>query len=177
MESLVEFLVHPADHKSLQQSCRRLENYICGSGPVLEALSIFCGRDLSGETWYWTFYTPTPIAAWVVCSLWGLYCMFKHTTSSGSFKGWNMKYRRFWPRFLTPKICNSICWALFVMTWGLGFGYQLYAYVSYFQVSEVNKAWSFGQIIAITVWAPFSAEYVNLEISKHRPLPFPLLNS
>ena len=72
-----------------------LENHICGSGPVLETLSIFCGRDLSGETWYWTFYTPTPIAAWVVCSLWGLYCMFKHATSSGSIEGWNMKYRRF----------------------------------------------------------------------------------
>lgn len=78
-----------------------------------------------------------------------------------------------WTRkYLDSKIHNHIWQSLFVITWSASFGYQLYLYSSFFQRSVVDSSWGFGQIVAITVWAPCFAEYLNLEFSKYTPSPF-----
>ncbi len=41
-----------------------------------------------------------------------------------------------------------------------------------FRLFELNGSYSFGQVVAITVWVPSLIEYINLEIRKNCILHF-----
>ena len=61
---------------------------------------------------------------------------------------------------------------LFVSTWSLSFGYQFYPYSIVFSNAEVDTTWSFGQMVATTIWAPCLVEYLNLELSEYFTAPY-----
>ncbi|KAE8445926.1 hypothetical protein EG329_012705 [Mollisiaceae sp. DMI_Dod_QoI] len=53
----------------------------------------------------------------------------------------------------------------FVLTWTMSFTCQFYIYIEYLRTSGfVSTSWTFGQIVAITVWATCLVEYLNLEV-------------
>ena len=55
---------------------------------------------------------------------------------------------------------------LFVATWSISFAYQFYFFSFYWRMQEISNEWSFGQIIAVSVWLPSIVEYIYLLISK-----------
>jgi len=56
--------------------------------------------------------------------------------------------------------------------------YQGLLYYNYFALKLVDPAgWSFGQIIAITVWIPVISDYLHLQFSKPFAPAFPLFSS
>lgn len=40
-----------------------------------------------------------------------------------------------------------------------------YQFALFFQDSYISPTWSFGQIIAVTIWAPCVVEYIDIEIN------------
>ena len=61
---------------------------------------------------------------------------------------------------------------LFVLTWSLSFGYRFYLYNVVFSNAEIDTTWSFGQIVAITIWAPCLVKYPNLELNEYPTAPY-----
>ena len=55
-----------------------------------------------------------------------------------------------------------IFYMLFPFSWATAFGYQYGGFVLFFLHSEIVNSWSFGQIVAITVWVPCVAEFIYL---------------
>ena len=51
-----------------------------------------------------------------------------------------------------------------MLVWTLSFGYQFFLYSRSFRSSVINNEWSFGQIVAVIIWAPSLVETLNLEI-------------
>ena len=160
-------------------------------GSVGHTLYPLCGTwDLRNNaigssifTGYWLW----PV--WAYCMMWLLICIIRH---------WYDGRRIFSPphwwsprRILTryPRIrkfskevstCRS--WtAISCITWPLCFACQFYLFSIYFKHSVISQQWTFGQIIAVTVWAPSMVEYVYIEYngvveaSKYRyPAPLQL---
>lgn len=50
----------------------------------------------------------------------------------------------------------------FPFSWTVAFGYQYGGFVLFFLHSEIANSWTFGQIVAITVWVPCVAEFIYL---------------
>ena len=73
---------------------------------------------------------------------------------------------------LSSKVWSRLSMGLFVLTWSLSFGYQFYLYNIVFSNAEIDTTWSFGQIVAITIWAPCLVEYLNLELSEYPTAPY-----
>ena len=65
------------------------------------------------------------------------------------------------------KLGKRLSQGLFVVTWSLSLGYQLWLYAVILRGSIINYTWSFGQILPILVWAPCLAEFINLETSNY----------
>ena len=145
---------------------------ICGGNSATTLLQKWCGSPkpvvtgiqisiiLSG--WNWVL--------WSICLLWLSYCIFEKlhdpsivTSSSSAAQGRGssriryIRTRRFPP---TPKPMKCIWWCSFAISWPLVLGYQLYLYSLFFTSSQINTEWSFGQIVAITVWAPCLADFI-----------------
>lgn len=60
---------------------------------------------------------------------------------------------------------------IFVTSWKLCMIWLFYQFALFFQDSYISPTWSFGQIIAVTIWAPCVVEYIDIEISKfHRDI-------
>ncbi len=58
-------------------------------------------------------------------------------------------------------------WILYITVWGL----YIYVFATYFMILKswpTMTTWTFGQIVAITVWVPVLFEYGNLEVCKSR---------
>ena len=58
-----------------------------------------------------------------------------------------------------------------------GFAVQLYLSSLYFKDDLISSSWTFGQIIAITVWAPSLFEFIYLEIGEINLQPPPIFHS
>ena len=147
-------------------SCREinlksLSNLLCGSDDELSPLD-FTLRPTATIKWIWLL--------WASCLLWLLYCVLKQLllikflrSKAGWLKNNRKSLEDSWIRkCVNIRTQNRLWKALY----SLSFGYQFYLYSTFFRTSFVDKSWGFGQIVAITVWAPCFAEYLNLEVSK-----------
>ena len=82
------------------------------------------------------------------------------------FKSHKHRFATVFHSVFTGKVWNHIYQGAFAITLSFGFGFQFFLYAGAFQQTEVSNTWNFGQIVAITVWAPCLMEFLNLEISK-----------
>ena len=46
-----------------------------------------------------------------------------------------------------------------LVVWSLCFGYHIYLYSPFSRNNLVSRVWTFGQIIAVTAWAPSIVEF------------------
>lgn len=132
----------------------------CGTNVNYSVVGLYGNVDISTEIRY--------LLMWAHSCLWLLYYIFR--------KLWTEPLlQQILPSFMT-RLSHSrmlhwgktVTWSwqcLSIMAWSLSFGYQFYLYSLVFAQSAVSTKWTFGQIVAITVWAPCLVEYVNLEIS------------
>ena len=141
---------------------------IMGDQSLAAQSRIVCGSD-SGNlgtqaelstikfSWVWLIY--------VNCVLWGLYCIVKHVIepTRGESSRWNRL-----SRFLTKPYVPTFTYTFFAITWILSFTYHFWLYNFLNKNSLVSQTWTFGQIIAVVVWAPSIVEFLYVEISKLR---------
>ncbi|KAL6717858.1 hypothetical protein ACLMJK_003943 [Lecanora helva] len=108
---------------------------------------------------------------WASCILWLPICALKHWQSRKTMyskpRSWSLdsiskKYT--WVRRVSKEIGTCRAWSLIsCITWSLCFGCQFYLFSVYFGHSVISQQWSFGQIIAVTVWVPSVIEYIYIE--------------
>lgn len=153
----------------------------CGDFLASDLATAWCGsRSLFSDSGH----NPTTInnviwVMWAHSLLWLVYCVSKKLRTSDRFlPGTTIFKSVFQPRFAwgdrLPKsrIGNQLSQGVFVVAWLLSLGYQLWLYAVILRGSITNYTWSFGQILAILIWAPCLVEFINLEISQcSRPLP------
>ena len=65
-----------------------------------------------------------------------------------------------------------IFYVFFPISWAIAFGYQYAGFALFFQHSEIFNSWSFGQIVAVTIWVPCIAEFIYLRWRKCSKLSF-----
>lgn len=144
---------------------QNLTSLFCGPEVVLSDPSVI---STSPSRWAWL--------AWTNALLWLLYCATMQILTMAWVESKAAKLSQSWQRhtltipplqqFLRTPYWNLLWQSLFVATWTASFGYQFYLYSLSFRRSTINNSWGFGQVVAIAVWAPCIAEYLNLEISK-----------
>ena len=118
---------------------------------------------------------------WAHSLLWLIYCVIKKIRSSDRSLPRMAKLGSLCQARLNSvdslamgKRGKSLTQCLFVITWSLSLGYQLWLYAVILRGSIINYNWSFGQILPILFWAPCLADFINLEISKLPLYSFPL---
>ena len=111
---------------------------------------------------------------WAHSLVWLVYCVIKKIrTSNRSLPGMAKLGSFCQPRLNSIEIFGMGKWGkwlsqgLFVITWSLSLGYQLWLYGVILRGSIINYTWSFRQILPILIWAPCVAELINLKISKY----------
>lgn len=147
----------------------------------------FLTRDLLGEVWYqnicgkktgpritdqW-FMKLWPydfIIIWATCSLWVLACVAKKSSesnvSSQKHKGLGfMLYITEGVQIWESKIYKKIAPFVLIL-WITIYAYQFFLLYHYATLPIIPIDWSFGQIVAVTIWIPSVVEFIYLEISK-----------
>ena len=76
----------------------------------------------------------------------------------------SLKYLTRKPPF--DKILPCLGYPLLALVWALCFTYHFYLYSLFTKSHLVSSEWSFGQIIAVTVWIPSIIEYLYIECGK-----------
>ena len=149
--------------------------YGCGRWAP-EQLSPWCGPGFSMPTPVNTRIATSSLnyLIWIIPLLWALYCLLKQSltaeepqkSSRHSFIAGLASKIAFCDRWIKAGLGEEgkdrAFWAIFLASWSIAFGYQFYAYSLYFRHSQIDPTWSFGQIVAITVWIPATAEYIYL---------------
>lgn len=152
----------------------------CGDFLASDLATAWCGsRDLFSDSGH----SPTAInkviwVMWAHSLLWLIYCVSKKLRTSDRFlPGTTIFKSVFQPQFAwhdrlpIGRFGNQLSQGLFVIAWSLSIGYQLWLYAVILRGSITNYTWSFGQLLAILIWAPCLVEFINLEISQcFRPL-------
>lgn len=143
---------------------------LCGSSKL--------GHNAVGPT---TVANHRMLAVWANCVAWFVFCAAKHCYNGEG--NWGKRYGlRFhaacvkYPGLKT--LSRSMCWyrfwmILFLAIWSLCFASQFYLFSVYFEHSVISEQWSFGQIIAVTIWIPSIVEYVYMEYNESGYSPHP----
>lgn len=150
---------------------------ICEHCDISSLSKAWCGREAADPSYIQIFRARGWLwAIWAICLCWLLYCVAcklidtvgsthpRVKTEVQSYPLVSMFTRAL--QKLGKKNWSRLGIGLFVTTWTLSFGYQFYVYSVVYSNAEVDPTWSFGQIVAITIWAPCLVEYLNLELSK-----------
>ena len=136
----------PTEYSRFIPSC--LQNYtsfstICGPKTSIFDIGFEPEARLKNAVWTWVM--------WANSFAWASYCvvlMVQNRHKPDLVKG--------------PK--SRVWYTVFIISWTITFAYQIYDYSLYFFQAQVPMSWSFGQIVAITIWAPCLVEYLYLEI-------------
>ena len=114
---------------------------------------------------------------WVVysnCMLWVIWCIVKHVSNGQSKESYLNRVLKFWDRIPGKIVRNKLSsrtlsysgYTIFLLIWALCFGYHIYWYTILVSHNLVSRTWSFGQIIAVTAWAPSIVEFFYIEYSE-----------
>ena len=147
----------------------------CGSFHAREVLASWCGTDKVFAN-YGLNTKPEGVYLWTIWThsfVWLLYCIYQKVRTGARLQMMLPSFIKKVPRIRDlrwGKAITRILQCLFIIAWSCSFGYQFYLYSLIFAQSTVNTQWTFGQIIAVAVWAPSLVEYFNLEISTFNPL-------
>ena len=134
---------------------------LCGSSQLNHnALS----SSTVSNVWIWL--------VWLNCMIWTILCLVKKIIDTPRKMPANERSAM---RFITMTRVNPLYSGLsknrtgmivFLITAGLCFGAQFALFSVYLRHSFISSAWTFGQIIAVTVWIPSLVEYLYIEYSK-----------
>jgi len=138
---------------------------ICGSWNLANNA---IGTSIFTSHWIWL--------VWASCLMWLPICTIKHwyrgKVSCYKPRSWSLPsiYARYtWIGRVYRELGTCRTWTLFsCISWSLCFGCQFYLFSVYFKHSVISQQWSFGQIIAVTVWVPSVVEYIYIEYSTSR---------
>ena len=129
------------------------------------------GASVYNNHWMWI--------VWAFCMMWLAICAIEHWSNKTSDSKTrsrslvSMSARHSWIARLSELSGTFRTWALFsCISWSLCFGCQFYLFSIYFSHSVISQQWSFGQIIAVTVWVPSVVEYVYTEYSTYLIMGF-----
>ena len=158
-------------------------NGICEHYDIGSLSKACCGRNFANPSYMRIFATRGWLwAIWANCLCWLLYCVACKLVDMV-----DLTQRKFETDMKLHPLNSMLAWVkenfsskawsrlgmgLFVLTWSLSFGYQFYLYNVVFSNAEIDTTWSFGQIVAITIWAPCLVEYLNLELSEYPTAPY-----
>ena len=113
----------------------------------------------------WLIYT--------YCIAWALWCLlmqvFKKSTKQSPKTNVNAGLKKTCMRLLRFVSRSKLArygYAILLVVWGLCFAYHFYLYSLFTRSSLVSGQWSFGQIIAVTVWIPSIVELLYIEHGK-----------
>lgn len=106
--------------------------------------------------------------------VWGLWCIAKHISDRQpklAYLGQLLEACSKIPSQITQdrlslRTLSALRKILFILIWTPCFGYHIYLYSIFFRNKLVSRVWTFGQIIAVTVWAPAIVECFYIEYSK-----------
>lgn len=143
------------------QEAPEMAQIVCGSKPG--NLRIFIDRTDFRFALVWLIYT--------YCIAWGLWCVFRHTLNRpprGSLRERTLtviKGLAHAPPLskIPKKFIVGVGYPALLLIWALCFVYHFYLYSLFTKSGLVSPSWTFGQIIAVTVWAPFIVEYLYIE--------------
>lgn len=147
----------------------------------LDLASQFCGD--AGYEIFWTLCWMSPTSSpgldygaftnyrvWTIlanCLTWLLYCIVRKRLTKAPAGSLRARFASA-AQPMQPQMRKFIAYlfrSLFILTWSLCFGYQLRLNTSYLSQSSILKTWSFGQIIAVSVWVPSLVEFFYIEYS------------
>ena len=135
---------------------------LCGSWNLVNNA---IGTSMFTSHWIWL--------VWACCIMWLPICTVKHWYSDDESyskpRSWSFRSipeRHTWIAKLYRELGTCRTWSLFsCVSWSLCFGSQFYLFSLYFKHFVISQQWSFGQIIAVTVWVPSVVEYAYIEYS------------
>lgn len=134
---------------------------LCGSSKLLDNA---LGPSSQANWWAWLI--------WANCIIWMFYCLGKKCYSADYFLSSREKWRTSLlkhssTQWIAKQGSGHRIWILAsIVPWSLCSGSQFYLFSAYFEHHIISQTWSFGQIIAITVWVPSIVEYLYIELSK-----------
>ena len=128
--------------------------HLCGSQEILRNYYEIVAK-VSSAVW----------VVWTYCVLWLLLCLFQKLHQRGLRKSWPNRFQTFLGYFdaAAPNRTYTIWTRVSTLIWALCFAVQFYLFSIYIQASVIPSNWSFGQIIAITIWIPSIFEYIYIE--------------
>lgn len=77
-----------------------------------------------------------------------------------------------WTKTIGDERHVHITWIVIAcIPWCLCFTAQFYLFAAFFKHNLIDYKWSFGQIIALSIWVPSVVEYIYIEYSKSQSTP------
>lgn len=140
------------------------DSYCNINGKVGESLFAPCGSSrlnnnalqpsTVSNTWIWLVWLNC-----IVCA-----CIGKKLMES---RHWRSAFHRLVKKPVFKLPSSSSLWIiLFVITSGLCFASQFSLFSVFLRHDFISSEWSFGQIIAVTVWVPSVVEFLYIEYSR-----------
>lgn len=144
-------------------SCQFLTN-----SPGDPALIHFCGK-LPPDLHALVILQPVsrPVwAVWTNCACWLLYCFWATCRDiTKGYRVWDRKHPAVASKIQTFGEYRLLA-LVYILPWSACFAYQFYLFGIFVTNSLISTAWTFGQIIAVTIWVPSVVEYAYIERSK-----------
>ena len=112
----------------------------------------------------WTVYA--------YCLCWFTWCFLNQLSRSCRNAPWVQSLRPNFAKFrfysssnqvFTRKAATSLATSLLLLMWAFCLAYPFYLYSLFTRANMVSPTWSFGQIIAVTVWVPSIVEFFYIE--------------
>ena len=146
----------------------------CGGHDYASLFASWCGSNVPFPTKidYSTIKSGWNWALWTNCAAWLLYCILERSLGQNSVSNARaarllqktVRWVSVWMRPLFETIwLTRLQYLLFAASWSTALGYQIFLYSIPFTHAQVATMWTFGQVVAITVWTPCIAEYLYLE--------------
>ena len=170
---IIAYFALPSTLKLLDGS---IDGTLSDIGAIISTNILYslCGSSSLGRNQvdYGTIHNPWVWIAWLNSTIWLLICIFK---KAATFKRLRLHRERFiavfknYPGIRTLQKSRAVYRVgtfIFIVTWSLCFAGQYYLFSIYFRAHVISPTWSFGQIIAITVWVPSIVEFLYIEYSK-----------
>lgn len=145
---------------------------------ITQNVNIFSFQDICGnktapritDQWFIKLWPYDFIIVWATCGLWVLACVAKKSSESNvsSQKPKGLRFMLYitegvqiWERKIYKKIAPFA-----LILWMIIYAYQFFLFYYYATLPVIPIDWSFGQIVAVTIWIPSVVEFIYLEISK-----------
>lgn len=140
------------------------------SSPTDPALLHFCGK-LPSDLHALDTLVLVSRRVWAMfanCLVWLAYCFWATIRDvTNEYKAFRRKYPAVATKLQTVGEYRLLA-LLYIIPWSACCAYQFYLFSIFISNSLISKTWTFGQIIAVTVWVPSVVEYGYILLSKSK---------